>query len=142
MGHTPVQENSQRRTQTRTSMTPRIPPEDNVLKRCSLQSMEPLREWFCKGADMTSPAEYEAAPRQLPQTFANSMPTLEKRDGHTSLWKVSSSLLLLLTSFRGEKHWLLSRETLLSTSTTSQEMRWKMGRLPTATQLHQSFVRF
>ena len=27
--------------------------------------MEPLREWFCKGADMTSPAEYEAALRQL-----------------------------------------------------------------------------
>ena len=23
--------------------------------------MEPLREWFCKGADMTSAAEYEAA---------------------------------------------------------------------------------
>ena len=41
--------------------TPRIPPEDNVPKRCSLLPMEPLREWFCKCADMTSPAEYEAA---------------------------------------------------------------------------------
>ena len=27
--------------------------------------MEPLREWFCKGADMTFPAEYEAALCQL-----------------------------------------------------------------------------
>ena len=27
--------------------------------------MEPLREWFCKGADMTSAAEYEAALVQL-----------------------------------------------------------------------------
>ena len=31
----------------------------------SLHSMEPLREWFCKGADMTSAAEYEAALCQL-----------------------------------------------------------------------------
>ena len=27
--------------------------------------MEPLREWFCRGADMTSAAEYEAALCQL-----------------------------------------------------------------------------
>ena len=27
--------------------------------------MEPLREWFCKGADMTPPVEYEAALCQL-----------------------------------------------------------------------------
>ena len=45
--------------------TPRIPPEDNVPKGCSLHSMEQWREWFCKGADMTSPAEYEAALCQL-----------------------------------------------------------------------------
>ena len=41
------------------------PPEDQVPKGCSLHSMEPLREWFCKGADMTSAAEYEAALVQL-----------------------------------------------------------------------------
>ena len=29
--------------------------------------MEPLREWLCKGEDMTSPAECEAALRQLEQ---------------------------------------------------------------------------
>ena len=41
------------------------PPEDQVPKGCSLHSMEPLRDWFCKGADMTSAAEYEAALCQL-----------------------------------------------------------------------------
>ena len=43
----------------------KTPPEDQVPKGCSLHSMEPLREWFCKGADMTSAAEYEAALVQL-----------------------------------------------------------------------------
>ena len=43
----------------------RIPPEDQVPRGCSLHSMEPLREWFCRGADMTSVAEYEAALCQL-----------------------------------------------------------------------------
>ena len=44
---------------------PRTPPEEQNPKGCSLHSMEPLREWFCKGADMTSVAEYEAALCQL-----------------------------------------------------------------------------
>ena len=43
----------------------RIPPEVSVPKGCLLHSVEPLREWFCKDADMTSPAEYEAALCQL-----------------------------------------------------------------------------
>ena len=44
---------------------PKTPPEDQVSRGCSLHSMEPLREWFCKGADMTSAAEYEASLVQL-----------------------------------------------------------------------------
>ena len=44
----------------RLSNAPKTPPEDH-----SLHSMEPLREWLCKGADMTSAAEYEAALCQL-----------------------------------------------------------------------------
>ena len=44
---------------------PRTPPEDQIPRGCSLHPMEPLREWFCKGADMTSAAEYEAALVQL-----------------------------------------------------------------------------
>ena len=39
---------------------PKTPPEDQIPKGCSLHSMEPLREWFCKEADVTSAAEYEA----------------------------------------------------------------------------------
>ena len=41
------------------------PPEDQNPKGCSLHSMEPLQDWFCKGADMTSAAEFEAALCQL-----------------------------------------------------------------------------
>ena len=44
---------------------PKTPPEDQIPKGCSLHSVEPLREWFCKGADVTSAAEYEAALVQL-----------------------------------------------------------------------------
>ena len=37
------------------------PPEDQNPRGCSLHSMEPLRDWFCRGADMTSASEFEAA---------------------------------------------------------------------------------
>ena len=60
------------------------------LKGCSLLSMEPLREWFCKGTDMTSPAEYEAAlcwieddPPDIRQYHENSI--CEERWTHFSL---------------------------------------------------------
>ena len=43
----------------------RTPPEDQIPRGCSLHSMERLRDWSCKGADMTSAAEYEAALVQL-----------------------------------------------------------------------------
>ena len=56
--------NDERATPPRTNQ-PKTPPEDQVPKGCSLHSMEPLRDWFCKGADMTSAAEYEAALCQL-----------------------------------------------------------------------------
>ena len=41
------------------------PPEDQNPRGCSLHSMEPLRDWFCKGADMTSASEFEACLCQL-----------------------------------------------------------------------------
>ena len=43
----------------------KTPPEDQIPRGCSLHSIEPLRDWFCKGADMASAAEYEAALVQL-----------------------------------------------------------------------------
>ena len=65
-GHTLRMESPPNRPQlNRPPSTPRIPPEDNVPKGCSRLSMEPLHEWVCKGADVTSPAEYEAALYQL-----------------------------------------------------------------------------
>ena len=41
------------------------PPEDQNPRGCSLHSMEPLRDWFCRGADMTSASEFEASLRLL-----------------------------------------------------------------------------
>ena len=62
----PIPENARSPTRDAHTHTPQIPPENNIRKGCSLQSMEPLREWLCKGADVTSPAEqYEAALCQL-----------------------------------------------------------------------------
>ena len=60
-GHIP----ESNRASPRPSTASRVPPEDQVPGGCSLHSMEPLRECFCKGADTTSPAEYEAALCQL-----------------------------------------------------------------------------
>ena len=59
-----IPENS-RPSPPRPSNQPGTPPEDQVPRGCSLHSMEPLQEWFCRGADMTSSAEYEAALCQL-----------------------------------------------------------------------------
>ena len=56
--------NDERATPPRTNQ-PKTPPENQVPKGCFLHSMEPLRDWVCKGADMTSAAEYEAALCQL-----------------------------------------------------------------------------
>ena len=42
-----------------------IPESTRASARVPITPMEPLREWVCKGADMTSPAEYEAALCQL-----------------------------------------------------------------------------
>ena len=42
-----------------------LPPEDHNPRGCSLHSMEPLRDWFCRGADMTSASEFEASLCQL-----------------------------------------------------------------------------
>ena len=70
------------RSHTRTPQTSQIPPEDNVPRACSLHSMEPLREWFCKGADMTSRA------RSVPKGgvgVTSSMIVLEPEAGGSNL---------------------------------------------------------
>ena len=59
----PIQANSHARHCIPTG----TPPENQVVKGCSLLSMEPLREWFSQEADMTSPIEYEAVLCHLEQ---------------------------------------------------------------------------
>ena len=56
--------NDERATPPRTNQ-PKTPAEDQIRRGCSLHSMEPLRDWFCKRADMTSAAECEVALCQL-----------------------------------------------------------------------------
>ena len=56
-----------RRERLKALANPRLyntPPEDQNPRGC-LHSMEPLRDWFCKGADMTSASEFEACLCQL-----------------------------------------------------------------------------
>ena len=44
--------NDERSTPPRTNQ-PKTPPEDQIPRGCSLHSMEPLRDWFCKGAALS-----------------------------------------------------------------------------------------
>ena len=97
----PIPENA------RTTPTPRIPPEDSVPRGCSLQAMEPLREWVCKGADMTSPAElpeYEAALCQLeedpPDICQHNANIREERWSHFSLEGVRFPAMTVCNSER------------------------------------------
>ena len=64
------------RSLPRLSNQPRIPPEDQVPRGCSLHSMEPLREWFCRGADTTSAADMKLRfvnSKMIPPTSDNTM---------------------------------------------------------------------
>ena len=112
-GHIPVHESSPHRT----PLIPRIPPEDNVPKGCSLQSMDPLREWFGKGADMTSPAEYEAAFCQLEQDppdirqFNANIP--EERWTHFSLEGVKFPAATVDVIQRGEALAIFDRDLII-----------------------------
>ena len=68
---------------------PKVPPEDQVPTGCSLLSMEPLREWFCRGADTTSPAEFEAALYQL----ETNPPNISRTGNSQGLTTINSSYL-------------------------------------------------
>ena len=84
-GLSPRMESPQHRSQQiRPQLIPRIPPEDDVPKGCSLLSMEPLREWFCKGAELLGMKLCCANSKRIPAIFANIMTTSGKRGGLTS----------------------------------------------------------
>ena len=96
----------------------RTPPEEQVPRGCSLRSMEPLREWFCRGADVTSSAECKAALCQLeddpPDIRQCNVNIREERWSNFSMEGVR-------TSYREEKLWLSSKEILSFTSNRYQE---------------------
>ena len=111
MGRAPGREDSLRKDQYRIPMTPRIPPEDNVPKGCSLQSMEPLREWFCKGA------EYEAALSQLeedpPDICQFNASVREERWTHFSLEGVKFPAATVDVIQRGEALAIFERDLII-----------------------------
>ena len=95
----------------------RLHPEDNIPKGCSLQSIEPLREWFCKGADMTSPAEYEAALCQLeedpPDIRQFNVNIREERRTHFSLEDVKFPAATVDVIQRGEALAIFERDRII-----------------------------
>ena len=126
-GHSPGGENSgyrrehlpenDRSSSQRLSNSSRIPPEDQVAKGCSLHFMEPLREWFCKGADMTSAAEYEAALCQLeddPPAFRQySVNIREERWTNFSLEGVKFPAMTVDVIQRGEALVIFERDLII-----------------------------
>ena len=76
--------------------------------------MEPLREWFCKGADMTSAAEFEAALCQLeedpPDIRAYNDNIREERWTHFSLEGVKFPAMTVDVIQRGEALAIFERD--------------------------------
>ena len=96
---------------------PKAPPEDQVSRGCSLHSMEPLREWFCKGADMTSAAEYEASLVQLeedpPDIRQYNANILEERWTNFSLEGVRFPAMTVDVIQRGEALAIFERDLII-----------------------------
>ena len=93
------------------------PPEDQNPKGCSLHSMEPLRDWFCKAADMTSAAEFEAALRQLeddpPDIREYNANIREERWTHFSLDGVRFPAMTVDAIQRGEALAIFERDLII-----------------------------
>ena len=93
------------------------PPEDQNPRGCSLHSMEPLREWFCKGADMTSAAEFEAALSQLeddpPDIRQYNANIREERWSHFSLEGVKFPAMTVDVIQRGEALAVFERDLII-----------------------------
>ena len=93
------------------------PPEDQNPRGCSLHSMEPLRDWFCKGADMTSAAEFEAALCQLeddpPDIRQYNVNIREERWTHFSLEGVRFPAMTVDVIQRGEALAIFERDLII-----------------------------
>ena len=93
------------------------PPEDHNPRGCSLHSMEPLRDWFCRGADMTSASEFEASlckleedPPDIREYNAN---IREERWTHFSLEGVRFPAMTVDVIQRGEALAVFERDLII-----------------------------
>ena len=93
------------------------PPEDQNPRGCSLHSMEPLRDWFCKRADMTSAAEFEAALCQLevdpPDIREYNANIREERWTHFSLEGIRFPAMTVDVIQRGEALAIFERDLMI-----------------------------
>ena len=100
------------------------PPEDQNPRGCSLHSMEPLQDWFCKGADMTSATEYEAALCQLeidpPNIREHNENIREERWTHFSLEGVKFPAMTVDVIQRGEALAVFERDLIIHFQQTSR----------------------
>ena len=94
-----------------------VPPEDQNPRGCSLHSMEPLRDWFCRGADMTSASEFEAALCQLeedpPDIREYNANIREERWTHFSLERVRFPAMTVDVIQRGEALAVFERDLII-----------------------------
>ena len=93
------------------------PPEEQNSRGCSLHSMEPLRDWFCKGADMTPAAEFEATLCQLeddpPDIRQYNVNIREERWTHFSLEGVKFPAMTVDVIQRGEALAVFERDLII-----------------------------
>ena len=93
------------------------PPEDHNPRGCSLHSMEPLRDWFCRGADMTSASEFEASLCQLeedpPDIREYNANIREERWTHFSLEGVRFPAMTVDVIQRGEALAVFERDLII-----------------------------
>ena len=93
------------------------PPEDQNPRGCSLHSMEPLRDWFCRGADMTSASEFEASLRLLednpPDIRDYNANIREERWTHFSLEGVRFPAMTVDVIQRGEALAVFERDLII-----------------------------
>ena len=93
------------------------PPEDQNPRGCSLHSMEPLRDWFCRGADVTSASEFEASLCQLeddpPDIREYNANIREERWTHFSLEGVKFPAMTVDVIQRGEALAVFERDLII-----------------------------
>ena len=105
------------RESTPTTRQNNVPPEDQNPRGCSLHSLEPLRDWFCRGADMTSASEFEASLRLLednpPDIRDYNANIREERWTHFSLEGVRFPAMTVDVIQRGEALAVFERDRII-----------------------------